>query len=511
MIIVLGLVLRVNNLSGRSLWTDEFFTLFESSGHGVDIEKFLGSISKKDAPPLLRSGDFKPFISSDPAKNINDVSEGLLVTDTHPPLYFWIMHFWMRLFGDGVFALRFFSVLAGALAIILAYLAGRHLFDRRAAVFCALFCAISAFSVRYSQEARVYSLVMAIGFLSSLFLLRLEENNRGRDAFYFAVSSALGLYAHYFYSFVIIGQFVYFSVVYRRESVRLRKFYLAAISSLLFFSPWFIQVILKGYNFRNAEWVFGFPGIINKAADIFRGMGQYLFISDIPGVAPKVLLLAGFSFFIYLAVCGTKEALAHYRRQFFFCLSIFLTPLLAMLFLDIIQHGALLRQERFWMFSFLGFVPLAGYFLDYGFSRHKAFGALLVILMLASSVFVGRVQFGPAPEYAGSWINKESRGAPAAVIVYNIRSVVFAQSYYLDGDIYLLPVSSVHQLDSAVKESSAKVKKIFIVRHYHRTDHSLMNQLFMETEDIGEGFKLKDKVNKDDISISEFVNAHYKR
>jgi len=505
--LALGLLLRVNNLSERSLWTDEFFTLFQSTGHGVDIVNLLDGFSKRETPPLSKSQDFRLFLQSDPAKHIKDVTRGLLDTDTHPPLYFWIIYIWMKVFGDGLFAVRFFSVLMGVFAIFLAYRIGGYLFNQRVAGFCALFTAISAFSIRYSQEARAYSLIMAIGLLSSLFVLRLEKNNKNSDAFWFAVFNALGLYAHYFYAFVAVGQFAYFSIAHRQESSKIRKFYLAVVGSLLLFSPWFIQVILKGYNFRNAEWVFGYPGLINKISNLFLGASRYILISGQPGMITGIFLLAGLSFFIYIAIFGAKDIIVKYRRQFWFCLSIFIAPLSAMFLLDIIQHGALLRQERFWMFSFLGFIPLAGYFLSFGFSKNKALTSLFILLMLLSSFSVSKAQFGPSPEYVSGWINKQSKGKAAAVIVYNIRSAVFAQSYYLDNGIYLLPVSDAKQLHNTVMMASGLTDKIFIVRHYHRTDASLMNQLFMEAKDIGAGFKLQATVNKDDISVSEFVKC----
>jgi len=502
---VLGLALRVNNLSGRSLWTDEFFTLFLSSGHGVDVVKLVDDFSKREVPSLLKPRDFRLFLKNDPARHIKDVTAGLLEMDTHPPLYFWIMHIWMRVFGDSLFALRFFSVLLGTFTIFLAYRIGERLFNQRSAVFCALFVAISAFSIRYSQEARAYSLIMAIGLLSSLSLLRLEKNNKNWDAFWFVVFNTLGLYTHYFYAFVAIGHFIYFSVANSRQSPKIRKFYLAVLGSLLFFSPWFILVAMKGYNFRNTEWVFGYPGIIDKIGNIFPGASRYLLIFDNPGLLPRAFLLMGLSFFVYIAIYGTRDIIVKYRRQLWFCLSIFTVPLASMLFLDIVEHGALLRQERFWIFSFLGFIPLAGYFLSFGFSRNKVVTTLLILLMLVSSFLVRRVQFGPAPENVCRWINKKSQGKTSAVFACNMRGVLFAQSYYLSNDVYLLSVSDSRQLTNSVKLVSVLFDQIFIVRHYHRTDNALMNQLFMETRDIGGDFRLGETVNMDDISASEFI------
>jgi len=501
----LGLALRVNNLSGRSLWTDEFFTLFQASGHGLDVERLVDDSSKREVPLFSRARDFRLFLKNDPARHIKDVTAGLLETDTHPPLYFWIMHIWMRVFGDSSFALRFFSVLAGIFAIFLAYRIGAHLFDQRTAVFCALFAAISAFSIRYSQEARSYSLIMAIGLLSSLSLLRLEKNNKNRDALRFAVFTALGLYTHYFYAFVALGHFIYFSVANRGQGPKIRKFYLAVLGSLLFFSPWFILVAVKGYNFRNTEWVFGYMGIIDKIGGVFPGVSRFLLIFYGPGLLPAVFLLTGLSFFVYIAIYGARDIFVKYRRQLWFCLSIFTVPLASMLLLDIVERGVLLHQERFWMFSFLGFIPLAGYFLSFGFSRNKAVTTALILLMLVSSFLASRVQFGPAPQNICRWINKKSQRKTSAVFVCNMRGVLLAQSYYLDDDIYLLPVSDTGQLANSARAASVLFDRIFIVRHYHRADNALMSQLFMETGDIGGNFRLGQTVNMDDISASEFI------
>ncbi|MDD5409562.1 MAG: glycosyltransferase family 39 protein, partial [Candidatus Omnitrophica bacterium] len=419
---------------------------------------------------------------------------------------------WMKLFGDSLFVVRFFSVLMGIFAVFLVYRIGKRLFNPRIAVFCSLFAAISPFSVRYSQEARAYSLIMVIGLLSSLFLLRLEKNNKNRDAFWFAIFSALGLYTHYFYAFVGIGQLIYFSFAHNREEAGIRKFYLAVLGSLLLFSPWLILMSAKGYNFRNTEWIFGYPGLINKIGSIFLGISHYILTFDYPGFLPKIFLPIGLVSFVYIAIYGGKDIFVKYRRQLWFCLSIFIVPLLAMLFLDIVQHGALLRQERFWMFSFLGFIPLAGYFLSFGFSRNKPAVILLILSMLVSSFLVSRVQFGPAPKNICRWINKRAQGNPSAVIACDMRGVLFAQSYYLNNYIFLLPVSDSRQLTEAVNLSAILFDKIFIVRHYHRTDNSLMNQLFMETKEIGKDFKLGETVNLDDISATEFINyAHNHR
>jgi len=274
---------------------------------------------------------------------------------------------------------------------------------------------------------------------------------------------------------------------------------------MLFFSPWFIPLILKGYNFYLADWIFGYPGLFNKIYYLFSGITQYIWIFDIYVMLLSLALFIGFFLFIYLVTCVLKDMTARYPRQFLFCLTMFIVPLLGMFFIDIVQHGALLKQQRFWIFPFLGFIPLAGYALNYGFSKLRPVASIIILLMLVSCVTISKMQFGPAPKYTCAWINQESAGRQSAVIVYNIRSVVFAQSYYLDDSIYLIPVSDQKQLNSAIKTASNYADKIFIARHYHRSDPSLMDQPFLEIDDIDSGFKFKTSIYKNDIRVSEFV------
>jgi hypothetical protein len=346
---------------------------------------------------------------------------------------------------------------------------------------------------------------MALGLLSWFFILRLEKYRKNSDALCFAIFNCLGVYTHYFYIFIAFTQFAYFTVAYRRDAGLLNKFYLFFLYSMLFFSFWFIPVILQGYNFYLVEWIFGYPGLINKLYYLFIGITRYIFIWDISKIPLGLLLCIGLFLFIYLAKRTWKDIVVKYPKAFWFCLIMFLGPLLGIFFIDIVQRGALLRQERFWVFSFIGLIPLIGYILDYSFLKEKFAVYLLILLMLGSSLFVAKTQFGPAPESVSRWINQESQRKPSAVMAYYMRSVVFAQSYYLDPDIYIIPVSDPYRLNSAVNIASNYVDKIFIVRHYHRTDAFLMDKGFMGMGNIGSGFKFKTAFRKDDISVSEFV------
>jgi mannosyltransferase len=145
----------------------------------------------------------------------------------HVPLYFWGLHEWMQLAGEGDFAVRYFSLLFSLLTVPVIYqlgvTIGRAAFKyatskgssaARAVGLCsALLAAINPLQVWYAQEARMYSLLVVLCAAAAWCLLRacapyfeaaaLSGSDRvipgGRAHWLgFALLSAAALYTHFF-------------------------------------------------------------------------------------------------------------------------------------------------------------------------------------------------------------------------------------------------------------------------------------------------------------------------
>jgi uncharacterized membrane protein len=97
----------------------------------------------------------------------------LATTDVHPPLYFTILWASIRLIGDGDFAVRVPSIVFGVLLIPLVYLLGKEAYDRRTGAVAAVFVSVAPFVVWYSQEARMYELLMVFAVLAVWAQLRI--------------------------------------------------------------------------------------------------------------------------------------------------------------------------------------------------------------------------------------------------------------------------------------------------------------------------------------------------
>jgi hypothetical protein len=116
--------------------------------------------------------------------------------------YYLILHFWLFI-GETEARIRLLSVLAGVLAVVPVYFAARHIAGWLAGGLAAATFALLPFVIRYSQEARGYSLSMlAAGGLTWLVLVGVERRALWPWLTY-GILATLGLYVHFFVALVI--------------------------------------------------------------------------------------------------------------------------------------------------------------------------------------------------------------------------------------------------------------------------------------------------------------------
>jgi mannosyltransferase len=202
----LAALFRLWNLGKDSLWFDELCTWRFASYDTVS--------------EVVRFGSFE---------------------DVHPPGYQVFMHYWMRLFGDSEVALRLPSAIGGVLTTLLIYLLGRRLAGRNAAALAALLFAVMVPPITYGQEARHYSLLMALAALSVVLWLLLAQRAPGRRAWLgvtLVVTMAAMAYWHYSGLLLAVLELGYaaFVALGRREFRRTALTVSAAFAAL--YAPW---------------------------------------------------------------------------------------------------------------------------------------------------------------------------------------------------------------------------------------------------------------------------------
>jgi hypothetical protein len=194
---------------------------------------------------LLLSSSFFAFYNSNTAYTSDEVwsitTAGLnyssrmaaLKADVHPPLYFQILHSWIRLFGTGERAVRSLSALFYILSGFAIYGIGRELYGTKTALLCAAIYLSSPLAILSAQFARMYSLLSLLSILSTWLYLQFSikpRDSRLLFALYIPVN-ILGTFTHIAFFFLLFGQIVFHFIFYPR--MRTKKFVLGIVLSLV--------------------------------------------------------------------------------------------------------------------------------------------------------------------------------------------------------------------------------------------------------------------------------------
>lgn len=205
-ILFIGLFLRVYDLGNESIWLDEGFSIRYANLNLSQI------ISLRD--------------------------NGL------PPLYYIILHWWINLFGDSEFSIRFLSVIFGFLAIFMMYKIGNQIFDKDVGMLSSLLLGLSVFHIHYSQEARTYSLSVLLTLLSMYFFMKLLKKRSHIALIGYILFSILLMYSHIFGLFIIISQNIYLFTLFLLSKedynykLNLKKWLLIQTVLIALFAPW---------------------------------------------------------------------------------------------------------------------------------------------------------------------------------------------------------------------------------------------------------------------------------
>ena len=112
-------------------------------------------------------------------------------------LYTLILHVILPL-GDTVVMARLPAAVFGLLSVLVAFLVAKRLFGKTEGLIAALFLALSAHALFFSQQARGYSGLQLFSLLSLYLLIKAEEDNRLISWTIYAAALATGAYMHFF-------------------------------------------------------------------------------------------------------------------------------------------------------------------------------------------------------------------------------------------------------------------------------------------------------------------------
>lgn len=306
----------------------------------------------------------------------------LALAEPHPPASYWLQHGWLGLAGHAEFALRWPSLWAGTLAVALIYRLGRELrLPGALGVAAASLLAASPYTIWHSQDARMYSLSLALTLASMVLAVKwLGAPRRAVGGGYVAVS-LLALHTHYFTAFVLAAQTVYVLAAAVGKQMAWRRagqwLALQALVGLLYV-PWLIAAagIVTGYGGNGDS-----PGLMEAFR---RALGAMV----TGGTWPQETMQSWAWVALSLVALGGWWLYTGMRRQALLLLGIYLALPLALTWLASVRRP--IFDERYLVAATPPLYLLAAAALGplYDVRRERGYGGRLALQNVAAAASI---------------------------------------------------------------------------------------------------------------------------
>jgi len=175
-----------------------------------------------------------------------------LMRDGAPPLYYVLLHLWMKVFGTSDLGVRSLSGVLSVATLPFAWVAGRRIGGRTVAVGVVVLLASSPFAVRYATENRMYALV---AFLTAAGLVALQRALRRPavgNLIGVGLATSLLLYSQYWALYLVGVTALWLAWQWRRGQMERRRGAGAALGAVivggLTFVPWLPTFIYQSHH-----------------------------------------------------------------------------------------------------------------------------------------------------------------------------------------------------------------------------------------------------------------------
>jgi uncharacterized membrane protein len=377
LVLVVGVLVRLPNI-GRDVWFDEASSLYNARGADVITTKIVSNGPEFTSEMFARDGGWR---------------ESLLAishAEYMPPLYFFLLRIWIKLFGEGDATLRLLSVIFGLATIIAVFFLGRKLFDEKIGLVAAGVMAILPSPVQYSQEIRSYPLaILLVTLASSAFWEAYRAVGERREwrrwLLYFGLAAA-SLYTHYFTAWVFLahGMFAFAEPRLLRNAL-VKRLTVVAGALVVCMLPWLVSPYFKDQLSFSTLGQYATTFWESQTLMRLFALVSYLFAGYLPEVTFKSLFGLGL---LVLYLIGALRFISTEKRKTTagrFSLVLLVAPILSMIVLSAVMNRAgLIAHPKFILPALPGVCLVLA--VAIGASSRRALSLLAVILLIGVSL-----------------------------------------------------------------------------------------------------------------------------
>jgi len=413
-LILVSLGLRLWRIEAKSIWWDESLSLYRAQ-HGLSYV-------------LSNRIDFP----------------GAATTDLHPPLYFVLLHGFIRIVGESDLSLRFLSVCWAVLLVPLMYVMGARWWGRTTGLWAASLAAVSPFYLWYAQEARMYTMVTCLGLLSAYLLWRaMESGDRLWYVAYVAAAAAM-LYTHYFAFLLLVFEVLFWlawSVRDRRIRIPWVFVLLVAVSFPL--AGYALSRLVSGPEVGRA-----FVPLVSILGDTLNSFSLGVSVRMPEVFALDLLFLALFVLGIWFSGVGDG---ARSLRKRVFLLGYVFVPVLGLYLASLVKP--LYMGSRYMIASSPAFYLGVGAGLTALWRRRRSVAFLVAAFLCSALVFAGigystynylfDEHYGTKEDHRSSARHVELFGRSGDLVIVDAPENMPAFSHYYCGELEAVGLPSI--------------------------------------------------------------------
>ena len=306
--LIVGTGLRFARLEAKPPWSDEWATIVYSLGHTfatVPLDRIIS------LDTLLQP------LHLDVSQGTGAVIYYLMRDSTHPPLYFVLSHWWIKLLSpqEGLISIgiaRSLSALLGVAAIPAMFGIGWIGFrSRLVGQMAAALMAVSPYGIYLAQECRHYTLAIlwAIASLGCLIVTVKHIQAKSPPPVWVILVwvgvNSLGMATHYFFSLALAAEFLVLMSVWlvnKRFSAGWIRIYGAVVGTLAGVFVWFPSLRQISGN-ELTDWIYeGDPlkEFLSPIGQLFAWIVTMPFMLPVEGTPLLLTVLSGLAIVIFL-------------------------------------------------------------------------------------------------------------------------------------------------------------------------------------------------------------------
>jgi len=454
LILLLGSFLRIYGLGNESFWLDEMDTV-------RSVEFSVSQIIEK----TYANATLYPQFWGKGAGTL--------------PLYYILTNYWTKIVDISEFKLRLFSALFGILSIYLVFLVGKLILNQEIGLIASFMLAINHQHIYFSQEVRMYSMLVALTLLSILSLLHALKTNKNIYWGCFVISTVLLLYTHPFSFFILLFQGLFILLYWKKYRMFLKKMIFSGITVFLFYLPW-IPALIKQLNYgAPIGRIIGAPQLSELITQLIAVLTQFnswispdlnnrvalrtmnfldltnsgwILIISVIGIA----LLLGFAFLCGL-ICIKNRKLnidSLKNHKVVFLLLWFLIPIFIPFLISVISpENAVFSSIRYVLFASPAYYLIASLGIS-RMNRWKIFFLIFLVLFSVFPLYSYYVNFDNQQWKEASHYLRLNRSPDEYLFIQKANNILPLEYYYPDMT-NVIAIDNVDQFTSSLEEKQS--------------------------------------------------------